>query len=409
MKAACTAKSDEWSERVRARTEELAGIEKALEILTGDDAKALFNKAIKPGMEVTFIQQHSQVELPRNKAYSTLKHAAAKAKSLRLMAIAQNLKVGGNFDAVTGEIDKMMEVIKQEERDDIRKKDWCKEEIHKNEQEAARYEYKVEKKDALIGRLRHKLEEMEQTLLTTVEEIMQTKKDIKEMEDTRKAEHAEYQQAKSDDEAAVQLLGAAIESMSAFYKNNKVIELVQTGKQPTFAVSEDQAPDATFSSAGKSGGESKGILSIMTMIKEDLEDEITNGVKTEKQTQKDFEAQLKSAKTLVEDLTLKKTNLESDIASTNDEINDSTVAKEDNQGLLSEEKDYLMSIKPDCDFMLNNFQSRRDARAQEVQGLIDAKGMLLGAAPPAMVQRASFDDADLQRQDFASVSFLQRK
>merc|ERR1719421_1118840 len=47
-KASCQAKADEWSERVRARTEELSGINKALEILTSDDAKALFNKSIKP-------------------------------------------------------------------------------------------------------------------------------------------------------------------------------------------------------------------------------------------------------------------------------------------------------------------------------------------------------------------------
>merc|ERR1719387_3154571 len=225
MKAACTAKSDEWSERVRARTEELAGIEKALEILTGDDARALFNKAIKPGME-TFLQTDI-LSSPRLKVFEKLKNGAAKAKSLRLMAIASQIKAGGHFDAVTGEIDKMMEVIKQEEREDIRKKDWCKEEIHHNEQEAARYEYKVEKKDALIGRLRVKLEELENTLLSTIEEIQQTKKDIKEMEDTRKKEHATYQEKKTDDEGAVQLLSAAIDSMSAFYKNNKVIELAQ--------------------------------------------------------------------------------------------------------------------------------------------------------------------------------------
>merc|ERR1719235_437305 len=54
-KKSCNAKADEWSERVRARTEELAGIDKAVEILTADDAKALFNKAIKPGIE-TFMQ-----------------------------------------------------------------------------------------------------------------------------------------------------------------------------------------------------------------------------------------------------------------------------------------------------------------------------------------------------------------
>merc|ERR1719387_3095067 len=153
----------------------------------------------------TFLQTDI-MSSPRQKVYEKLKSGAAKAKSLRLLAIAQNLKVGGNFDAVTGEIDKMMGVIQEEEKADIRKKDWCKEEIHKNEQEAARYEYKVEKKDAEIGRLRTKIEELEATLVTTVQEIMQTKKDIKQMEETRKAEHAEYQTAKQDDEGAVKLL-----------------------------------------------------------------------------------------------------------------------------------------------------------------------------------------------------------
>merc|ERR550514_2673721 len=96
-KAACKAKADEWSERVRARTEELAGIEKALEILTGDDARALFNKAIKPGME-TFMQVEMSKDAPRTKAYETLKKAGAKSRSLRLLSIAATIKAGGHFD-----------------------------------------------------------------------------------------------------------------------------------------------------------------------------------------------------------------------------------------------------------------------------------------------------------------------
>merc|ERR1719313_1023782 len=79
-KAACTAKADEWSERVRARTEELAGVDKALEILTGDDAKALFNKAIKPGMETMFLQvSHDGENAPRAKAIAALKNGASKS------------------------------------------------------------------------------------------------------------------------------------------------------------------------------------------------------------------------------------------------------------------------------------------------------------------------------------------
>merc|ERR1719201_390686 len=141
----------------------------------------------------TFMQVDMTKNAPRTKAYESLKKAGAQAKSLRLLSIAATIKAGGHFDAVTGEIDKMMSVIEEEEKADIRKKDWCKEEIHKNEQEAARYEYKVEKKDGLIGRLRVKLDELENTLIATIEEIQTTKQDIEEMEDTRKAEHAAYQ------------------------------------------------------------------------------------------------------------------------------------------------------------------------------------------------------------------------
>jgi len=416
-KAGCTAKADEWSERVRARTEELAGIEKALEILTGDDARALFNKAIKPGME-TFLQT-DVMSSPRQKVFDTLKKGAAKAKSLRLLSIAAQVKAGGHFDAVTGEIDKMMGVIQEEEKADIRKKDWCKDEIHKNEQEAARYEYKVKKKDAHIGRLRAKLDEMENTLISTIEEIQATKKDLKEMEDTRKKEHAEYEERKTDDEGAVTVLTSAIDAMSAFYKNNKV-ELIQT-KQPVFERSPDAAPDATFSSAGKSGGESKGILSIMTMLKEDLEDEITNGVKMEKEDQFYFERSVKAAHQLLAELKDKKETLESQIADLNTEIDDQFQEREDLQGMYNEEKFYLSSIEPDCQYLYDTFDERRAKRQAETKSLIDAKGMLEGSdaagtggveaaaaaddaagEPPAFVQI----DQHRPKMSFSGASFL---
>merc|ERR1719240_407751 len=284
---------------------------------------------------------------PKQKAFDALKKGAAKAKSLRLLAIAAQVKAGGHFDAVTGEIDKMMKVIQEEEKADIRKKDWCKEEIRKNEQEAARFEYKVRKHDEHIGRLRAKLDELENILTSTIEEIQSTKKDLKQMEDDRITEHNNYAQAKTDDEGAVTILTAAIEAMSAFYKNNKVL-LLQ--KQPTFERSPDLAPDASFSSAGKSGGESKGILSLMTMLKEDLEDEITNGVKMEKEDQFYFERAVKQAHALLKELNSKKEMTEQQIADLNTEIDNQWQEREDLQGQYNEEKLYIGSIEPDCQY-----------------------------------------------------------
>merc|ERR1719172_111924 len=42
---ACKAKADEWAERSRLRTEELAGMNEAIDILTADEASATFATA----------------------------------------------------------------------------------------------------------------------------------------------------------------------------------------------------------------------------------------------------------------------------------------------------------------------------------------------------------------------------
>merc|ERR1719387_3062111 len=102
-KAACKAKYEEWTLRSKQRLEEIEGIKKALEILTSDEARALFAKAIKPGTE-TFLQLDSTSDenAPQMKAYNVLKEQARKAHSLRLAALAATVRTGavGHFDAV---------------------------------------------------------------------------------------------------------------------------------------------------------------------------------------------------------------------------------------------------------------------------------------------------------------------
>merc|ERR1719456_1444977 len=145
------------------------------------------------------------------------------------------------------------------------------------------------------------------------------------------------------------------------------------------------------------------------MIKEDLEDEISNSVKEEGETQTKFEEQLGDAHKLLEDLRAKKTNLEQSISDTNTEIDETEVLKEDLQGLLQDEKDYLASIKPDCDWVLNSFAERRAKRATEMEGLLEAKGMLAGASPGLIETSKDFDDDEFPSMKFSSVSFLQKQ
>merc|ERR1719473_1726731 len=284
----------------------------------------------------------------------------------------------------------MIADLKAEAKEDRVHKDWCKEETFKNEQEASRYEYKVEKLDGKIAKLTGQREEMESTLVETNAQIQSTLEDISKLEDARKEAHKTFQSKKADDEGASKLLAAAIESLSAFYKNNKTgmgeiqgsINFLQK-KGPEFEVSADQAPDSSFSSAGKSTGASKGIISTLTMIKEDLDDEIANGIKEDVETQTQFEEQLTSAKNLKQDLINKKTDLEESISAANDEIDAHNQEKADRQGDLDVEHEYLWSIKPDCTWILNTFDDRRKKRDTEIAGLRESIGMLQGAMEEA--------------------------
>jgi len=343
---------------------------------------------------------------PRTKAWKTLKAHATKAKSLRLAAIASQLRLGGQFDDAIAAIDKMMVVLKQEEKEDIEERDWCKEETFKNEQEAARYQYKVEKFDAKLSKLNMKVEELEIANQKTIGLIGDTTANIETMETQRTEDHNAYASTKADDEGAATLLGSAIEAMSAFYDKEDVASFIQKKsekREPEFAVEDDAAPEASFGYSKKNSGEAGGIVTLMTMIKEDLENEIAFGTKTEIEAQTSYEKELGEAKALKAKLESKKTNLEADIVEKTKQIADIEVLKEGDEELLHEEREYLASIKPDCDFILNAFDNRRERRAAEVEGLFDAKATLQGAQEKG----AGFVQTK-QDGGFATMNFLHR-
>merc|ERR1711879_480760 len=118
----------------------------------------------------------------------------------------------------------------------------------------------------------------------TEADIKQVDKEMTDMTDERKAEHDAFKQAKKDDLAAISLLTEAKKALESFYAKNKIdmgpiqgsVKLAQAG--PEFERSEDAAPDATFAKKDKNKLESKGAISALAMIIEDLEDEVHNGI-----------------------------------------------------------------------------------------------------------------------------------
>merc|ERR1719502_1647411 len=134
----CKAKSDEWDERSRLRTEQLDGIEKALKILTSDEARETFAASAvraqdtfgtegERTMESTDVTKKSvgdvlflqldESRVPRERAYNAIKKVIGHTKNLRLarLAVAVRTAAKGHFDEVIAEIDMMIKLLADEE------------------------------------------------------------------------------------------------------------------------------------------------------------------------------------------------------------------------------------------------------------------------------------------------------
>jgi len=443
-KGACDAKLSEWNVRKGEREMELKGIAEAIKILTDDEARELFARSIKPGIDTnSFLQVGSDnsAALPTMKAFRALKFQATKAHSLRLASLASMVRTAkvGHFDKVIAAIDDMIQTLKDEDAADIAKRDQCKDEYTKIESAVKDLEWKIEKNVAKIDKLEELIKQREDEKVTTVEDIAQVKKEIEDMEIQRADENQAFLQEKKDDEDAIALLEKAKAALSRFYDTNKIelgpiqgsvkgVLLLQEKRQqeaqepvfevaasetpetpsvPEFEISEDQAPDATFSHRGHRKNESKGIISIIQMIIEDLGGEIKTGIQEEAAAQAEFEKQLAAAQKLQAELEEKLINLDEMIANRKGELEREHSIMKDNKADLKEQLDYKKAITPDCDWILNAFEERSDKRKAEMNGLVTAKEYLAGAAPPeaetAMLQEKKvpiFDDAA-----FASISF----
>jgi len=405
IKAGCKAKNEEWMARSEARKEELEGIEKALEILTSPEAQEMFGKAIKPGKGASFLQVDISNSLfhSAQKAYDALKKQARKAHSLRLASLAAMVRSTGvgHFGKVLDEIDKLIKVLKEEEQDDIKLRDSCKKKYHINSQEQADIKWKIENNEARVTKLEETIKSLIENIEDTEKQITDTEEEMKKMKEERTDENDEFKQAKEDDQAAIGFMKKAVKVLSSYYEKNK-IELVQEGAR--------QPPDATFSDKGSRKGQSKGILAIMQMLIEDLQDEIKTGIKDEGSAQAEYEKQVAAAEKLVEDLKEKKVNLKTDKSTTEDNLEDENSLMEDNKEELGSKEDYKKEIEPRCDWMLDSFEERREKRKAEMEGMVTAKEYLSGMAPPSMLETGkSFNDDKLQEIGFAGMSFLQNR
>jgi len=373
-KESCSEKASQWAMRSRLRTEELAGIAKAIEILDSEDAKKSFKGATE-----TFLQLGSkrrQGAAPhaaeRAQTFQKLRSLATKYKSVALAEIAAKLQTGGHFDKVIQMIDEMMVILREEEQEDIAHKDRCQDKDNANVNSIEDAKHMIEKHKAEIERLEGDKKEKMEDIKKVKGQMEETKKTQDEITKTRDEEKKDYLKAVKDDEDSIKVIEEAQAALAKFYENNKASFLQESAKPQ---------PETNWQGGDYKGeeGSAGGVLQILEMLKEDLQKEVKVAGNNEMESQTKYEADFQALVDTFRAQLKTKIQMEVELADLKSRIADETDDKDAQEKNLDNEEELEKAIAQDCSWIKNGgFKKRRDARKAEMEGLQDAKDFLAG-------------------------------
>jgi hypothetical protein len=384
----CANRKVEYNNRTKLRNDEMAGVNKAIEIL--DSQRELLSTTFK-GMP-SFLQMRStqsQASTARARAFATLRLKARRTRSLRLAGLAaqvQEALPSTGFEEVLAKVDEMMTKIKTEAKTDTKKKDYCKKEYQVIAKKSNQLSFLMRKSTNAITQLESRIAQLKDDKEAAQAEKADIEADLNKSLKLRLAENAAFKKAKADDELAISVLQNTSAALSKYYedyaKNNKA-SLLQSdpsklsderqklkNEENKYALTHDLSQENAASS----------VLALMTRIIENLNTEIKDGMEDEKKAQLEYESIRDKALASKSKLEDKVTNIDERISARDTSKRAETATKDDAETDLKEQNDNKASISEECEWLYKNFDDRVNTREAEMDGLVRAKALLSGSS-----------------------------
>jgi len=413
LETECATKEKEMAEREKIRAEEVKAISEAISILNDDDALDVFKKARPSALvqeELGFLQKSDNKASKAKKAQAIIAVAAAKANSAQLNALLftlnSKLKMSAKGKAkglasVIKMIDDMVVLLGKDQKEDDKSKTFCENELEKAEDEDKAAKDKKAQVEATIAEQTDEIAALGEQIATLEQDIKDLDKSVAQATEQRKEEHEDFLESQQLNEAAVGLVGKAKNRLQKFYNptmykappktedtmEEKIIKAGTFVQIRAHAKDEDEedsdvappvAPDMP-SGEYKKSEKSAGVIGLMDMMIRDIETDMKDAEYEEKTAQADY------GKLMAES--------EETRAANSKGITTKASAKATLEGKLESEKGILADTDEDlsliattlsdlhaqCDFLLQNFDLRKEARTNEIESLKNAKAILSGA------------------------------
>jgi hypothetical protein len=398
LKKTCKTKAKEYEERKVSRAQELVAVQETIKILNDDDALDLFKKTL------SFMQTTTRTDEVRDQALSALKNVKDSQTGLIQLAL-MGKKVG--FEKIIKMIDEMVVTLKEEQKDDEAQLKWCNAEFDTTEDKTADEKRRSEGAAAKIA-------ETEDAIATLKDELAALAKGIKDLDqavadatEQRKAEHVEFVEVAAQNNAALQLLGVAENRLNKFYnpaaymppQRRELTEeeriYVQSGGADPRDAEEAAAKEGTIAGTGiavlqaapapppetmeykkKDAG---GPTALLKKLSHDLEMDMQAAEIDEKQAQKDYEEMMQesAAKRAADSKAISEKDEQK--AGAEGMLQDAKKEKKSADAEILALGEYMATLHGSCDFLVKNFDLRREARSSEIDAITKAKAVLSGA------------------------------
>jgi len=374
--AGCKTEDELYAKRSKVRNEEIKALAETLDILTGDEARSLFDKTIN------FVQvgatsrsnraRAAMQEMAKTRAMQRILMTSKKHRSWLLASLAVQVKLDA-FTKVKAAMDKMLVELAAQQKAEYAKWETCKKDIDTTEDEI--WNGKVEKRD-----LASKHKDLENTLKMLNKDIDDLKAEVAEAEvnlkkagEQRKADNQLYQTTISDQRAMITILNMALDRLKAFYEPKAALLQVRLHANPP---PKPSGPEAVgYSKSGTSGG----VMQLLSMIIEDArrtEDEMGADENT---AQKDYAGFVAVTTESIQADREAIAEKESQAASAEGEKSETEESQLANEASLGKLAGLLQGIHNQCDYVIKYFDIRQKSRAEEMDAIEEAKAILSGA------------------------------
>jgi len=379
LRKRCEETDREYEARTKSRLEEIAAVGETIAYLNSDEAFGVFDKTVN----TAFLLQTSALRRSpqRSVAEMAARHRAAQVLSRagvpKLALLAESAQLD-TFAKVQEAIQKMVAELNKQQQEEVEHRDWCIEEISKNKRTTADRDHKKTDLETQIDDTKKALAEFTKEIEAKQASIAEMEVEMKKASEIREAQHADFQQTVADHRITQAILRKASDRMAQVY--GFIQEPEQAGAphvQLSGNATDPGNGPARFTEYSKHAGGSKVLALLETVIADSkkLENEALAGEQDSQSSyenfMKDSNASIKQNQRAVVDLSAAKAKAEQTLSLAGADLKATLQELESLQGVLA-------GLDKSCDFLLNNFETRQEARLTEVSALKEASAILAG-------------------------------